>query len=187
MDKGSANHYYHARVKDCGICPFKKDCCANKRRQSLMFSVYRRYHKLMQERVENKEGKSMKSRRMATVEPVFGSLLNYYGMRRSNAKGRQAAHKFMLMTACAYNLQKLLTHIPHPKNKVQSLPVQQLTVLYFILFCVVQQPGVFYITRMLGLLYIIAVAVAKVNRSNEGSGFWLRIASIIVGKFFYKL
>jgi hypothetical protein len=61
-----------------------------------MFSVYRRYHKLMQERVESREGKSMKSRRMATVEPVFGSLLNYYGMRRSNAKGKKAAHKFML-------------------------------------------------------------------------------------------
>jgi hypothetical protein len=50
----------------------------------------------MQERVESKEGKSMKRRRMATVEPVFGSLLNYYGMKRSNAKGKQAAHKFML-------------------------------------------------------------------------------------------
>lgn len=96
MDKGFANHYYHARVKDCGGCPFKKDCCGNKRRQSLMFSVYRRYHKLMQERVESREGKRMKSRRMATVEPVFGSLLNYCGMRRANAKGKQAAHKFML-------------------------------------------------------------------------------------------
>jgi transposase len=148
MDKGFANHYYHARVKDCGICPFKKDCCGNKRRQSLMFSVYRRYHKLMQERVESREGKSMKSRRMATVEPVFGSLLNYYGMRRSNAKGKQAAHKFMLMTACAYNLQKLLTCFNHPKNKVQSLPLQQLTVLYFILFCVVQQPGGIKLTAL---------------------------------------
>jgi hypothetical protein len=30
----------------------------------------------------------MKGQRMATVEPVFGSLLNYYGMKRSNAKGK---------------------------------------------------------------------------------------------------
>ncbi len=120
MDKGFANHYYHARVKDCGICPFKKDCCGNKRRQSLMFSVYRRYHKLMLERVESREGKRMKSRRMATVEPVFGSLLNYYGMRRANAKGKQAAHKIMRMTACAYNLQKLLTPIHHPKIRCKA-------------------------------------------------------------------
>ncbi len=52
------------------------------------------------------------------VEPVFGSLLNYYGMKRANTKGKQAAHKMMLMAACAYNLQKLLTHIHHLKNKV---------------------------------------------------------------------
>jgi hypothetical protein len=50
----------------------------------------------MQERVESKEGKKMIGRRMATVEPVFGSLLTYYGMKRSNAKGKQAAYKFML-------------------------------------------------------------------------------------------
>jgi len=50
----------------------------------------------MQERVESKEGKRMKGQRMATVEPVFGSLLNYYGMKRVNAKGKQSAHKFML-------------------------------------------------------------------------------------------
>jgi hypothetical protein len=50
----------------------------------------------MQERIESKEGKKMTGRRMATVAPVFGSLLNYYGMKRVNAKGKQAAHKFML-------------------------------------------------------------------------------------------
>ncbi|MDO1451994.1 transposase, partial [Rhodocytophaga aerolata] len=141
IEYGFANHHYHARVKDCSICPFKKECYGNKRRQSLKFSVYRHYHQGMQERVESKEGKRMKGRRMATVEPVFGSLLNYYGMKRSNAKGKQAAHKFMLMAACAYNLQKILTHIPDPKNKVQVLPSQHLLVLYFVLRYVVQHPG----------------------------------------------
>ena len=141
MEKGFANHYYHAKIKECGVCPFKQACCGNKRRQSLTFSVYRHYHQRMQERIESKEGKSMKRRRMATVEPVFGSLLNYYGMKRANAKGKQAAQKRMLMSACAYNLQKLLMHLHHPKNKIQSLPIQQLLVLYFIFFCVVQHPG----------------------------------------------
>ncbi|MDO1450228.1 hypothetical protein Q0590_28365 [Rhodocytophaga aerolata] len=44
MEKGFATHYYHARVKDCSVCPFKKACCGAKRRQSLTFSVYRHYH-----------------------------------------------------------------------------------------------------------------------------------------------
>jgi hypothetical protein len=96
IENGFANHYYHARVKDCRVCPLKQECCGNKRRQSLTFSVYRHYHQRMQERVESNEGKKMIGRRMSTVEPVFGSLLNYYGMKRVNAKGKQAAHKFML-------------------------------------------------------------------------------------------
>jgi transposase len=44
IENGFANHYYHARVKDCSVCPLKKECCGNKRRQSLTFSVYRHYH-----------------------------------------------------------------------------------------------------------------------------------------------
>jgi hypothetical protein len=59
IEKGFANHYYHARVKDCGVCQLKKACCGNKRRQSLSFSVYRHYHQRMQERVVSKEGKKM--------------------------------------------------------------------------------------------------------------------------------
>ena len=129
------------RSNDCGVCPFKKEYCGNKRRQTLTFSVYHRYHQLMQERVESSEGKSMKRRRMATVEPVFGSLLNYYGMKRANAKGRQVAHKFMLMAATAYNLQKLLSCFSLPKAKAQVLTLQQDFILYFVLFYVVQHPG----------------------------------------------
>jgi hypothetical protein len=141
IEKGFANHYYHAKVKDCSVCPLKKECCGTKRRQSLTFSVYRHYHQRMQERVESKEGKKMIGRRMATVEPVFGSLLNYYGMKRSNAKGKQAAHKFMLMAATAYNLQKLLLCFTHPKTKAQMLTLQQDFILYFVLRYVVQHPG----------------------------------------------
>ena len=129
------------RSNDCSVCPFKKECCGNKRRQSLKFSVYRHYHQGMQERVESKEGKRMKGRRMATVEPLFGSLLNYYGMKRSNAKGKQSAHKFMLMAATAYNLQKLLLCLNHPKSKAQIFTLKQVNTLYFILFYVVQHPG----------------------------------------------
>src|SRR5918993_310447 len=108
----------------CSVCPLKKECCGNKRRQSLTFSVYRHYHKQMQERIESQEGKRMKGLRMATVEPVFGSLLDYYGMKRANAKGKQAAHKFMLMATTAYNLHKLLVYFSHPKSNDQILTLQ---------------------------------------------------------------
>jgi hypothetical protein len=52
----------------------------------------------------------MRRARQRTVEPVFGSLLQHYGLRRVNTQGRAAAYKTMLLTAIAYNLKKLLKH-----------------------------------------------------------------------------
>ncbi|MBW3131219.1 transposase, partial [Hymenobacter profundi] len=46
------------------------------------------------------------------AEPVFGNLLQQYGLRRVGTKGRAAAHKTMLLSAIAYNLKKLLKHLP---------------------------------------------------------------------------
>ena len=44
---------------------------------------------------------------MHTVEPVFGSLQQYYGLRRMNVRGRLNACKVMLIAA-AFNLKKWL-------------------------------------------------------------------------------
>ncbi len=50
----------------------------------------------------------MKGKRQSTVEPVFGTLTQYMGMRKVNTKGIKQAHKVMLMAAMAYNLKKYL-------------------------------------------------------------------------------
>ena len=54
----------------------------------------------------------MRRVRQRTVEPVFGNLLQHYGLRRVGTKGRAAAHKTMLLSAIAYNLKKLLNYSP---------------------------------------------------------------------------
>ena len=40
-------------------------------------------------------------------------LLQHYGLRRVNTRGRGSAHKKMLLSAIAFNLKKLLKHQPH--------------------------------------------------------------------------
>jgi hypothetical protein len=47
---------------------------------------------------------------MSTVEPVFGTLINFLGMRKVNTLGKAGAHKCMLMAATAFNLKKLLKY-----------------------------------------------------------------------------
>lgn len=66
----------------------------------------------------------MRRVRQRTVEPVFGNLLQHYGLRRVGTKGKAAAHKAMLLSAIAYNLKKLLRH--QPKQVVSRALVQQL-------------------------------------------------------------
>jgi hypothetical protein len=44
------------------------------------------------------------------VEPVFGTLINYTGMRKINTRGIESANKVMLMAAMAYNLKKLMRY-----------------------------------------------------------------------------
>ncbi len=67
-------------------------------------------------------------------------------MKRSNAKGKRAAHKMMLMAATAYNLQKLLSYSIQPKSNVQILTLKQANTLYFVFRYVVQHPGVYFFT-----------------------------------------
>ena len=50
----------------------------------------------------------MKKLRQSTVEPVFGSLTQYYGLRKIGVLGKAGAHKVMLMAAIAFNLKKYL-------------------------------------------------------------------------------
>ncbi|MFD1874802.1 transposase [Hymenobacter bucti] len=59
-----------------------------------------------------RQGQQIRRVRQRTVEPVFGSLLQHYGLRRANTKGQAAAHKAMLLSAVAYNLEELLKHQP---------------------------------------------------------------------------
>jgi len=60
----------------------------------------------------------MRRRRQSTVEPVFGSLIHHYGLRRGNSRGKAGAHKTMLLAAVAYNLKKLLKHQPRQASSL---------------------------------------------------------------------
>jgi len=61
---------------------------------------------------QSRQDQRLRLLRQSTVEPVFGSLLQHYGLRRVNTRGRANAHKTMLLAAMAYNLKKLLKYRP---------------------------------------------------------------------------
>ncbi|MEQ8419211.1 MAG: transposase [Arenibacter algicola] len=53
----------------------------------------------------SERGKRMKKLRQSTVEPVFGSQTQFYGLRKIGVLGKAGAQKVMLMAAIAFNLK----------------------------------------------------------------------------------
>ena len=53
----------------------------------------------------------MKGKRQSTVEPVFGTLTQFMGLRKINTIGIEQANKVMHLSAIAYNLKKYLKFI----------------------------------------------------------------------------
>ncbi len=59
-------------------------------------------------RVESPQGRYIKGKRQSTVEPVFGTLTQFMGLRKINTIGLAQANKVMHPLAIAYNLKKYL-------------------------------------------------------------------------------
>ncbi|WGH76211.1 transposase [Tenacibaculum tangerinum] len=56
------------------------------------------------------------------MEPVFGTLTQYMGLRKVNVRGIDGANKCMLMAGAAYNIKKLLKFLGTP-TKTESKAV----------------------------------------------------------------
>ena len=96
----------------CKTCPIKEQCLG-KTAQEKTFSVtyYREYYERNNKRVNSKQGRYMKSKRQSTVEPVFGTLTQFMGLRKINTIGITQANKVMHLSATAYNIKKYLKFI----------------------------------------------------------------------------
>ena len=100
---------YRSSSKQCKGCPLQAECLGRTAKEK-KFSVtyYKEEYDRNIERVESKQGRYMKAKRQSTVEPVFGTLTQFMGLRKINTIGLQQANKVMHLSAIAYNLKKYL-------------------------------------------------------------------------------
>ena len=105
---GSVLKNYWAAPKDCKACPMKPQCAPNAKCKKISKTIYDEQYLRAYARQHSERGKQMKKLRQSTVEPVFGSLTQYYGLRKIGVLGKAGAHKVMLMAAIAFNLKKYL-------------------------------------------------------------------------------
>ena len=106
---GTKKKEYRARKHVCIDCPLRRTCLG-KSAQEKKFSVtyYRAEYERNIKRVNSQQGRYMKGKRQSTVEPVFGTLTQFMGLRKINTIGLAQANKVMHLSAIAYNLKKYL-------------------------------------------------------------------------------
>ena len=107
---GRLSKRYSAATGDCRRCPRKPTCIPKSKSRKITRTAYDTHYRRALARQQSRSGRRMRRLRQSTVEPVFGSLLQHYGMRRVNTRGRSSAYKTMLLTAIAFNLKRLLKH-----------------------------------------------------------------------------
>lgn len=106
---GTKKKEYRARKAVCVGCHLRLSCLG-KSAQEKKFSVtyYREEYERNIKRVHSPQGRYMKGKRQSTVEPVFGTLTQFMGLRKINTIGLRQANKCMHLSAIAYNLKKYL-------------------------------------------------------------------------------
>lgn len=100
---------YRSSTKQCKNCPIKAKCLGRTAKEK-KFSVtyFKEEYERNIARINSPQGGYMKRKRQSTVEPVFGTLTQFMGMRKINTIGLKQANKVMHLAAMAYNLKKYL-------------------------------------------------------------------------------
>ena len=119
---------YRASSKICKGSPLRVTCLGKVNEKQFSVTYYRAEYQRNIERVESKEGRYMKGKRQSTVEPVFGTLTQFMGLRKINTIGIEQANKVMHLSAIGYNLKK---YLKFTQKRVKS-GAEQLALIAFV-------------------------------------------------------
>jgi transposase len=112
---------YFSLKSDCDKCPIRSSCITEKAKtKKVQHSIYKKELEEAITRQRSIKGKIMKRRRSATVEPVWGTLINFLGLRRMTSRGLKCANQALLMAAACYNLKKYMKHV---SKKVKTMAI----------------------------------------------------------------
>ena len=118
---GVKKDVYFTTRRDCKNCPIKTQCIGKSYERRIEVTHYREEYERAIDRLMKRGNEKLKKKRQAIVEPVFGSLINYYGMRKVHTRGIKQSNKIMMMAATAYNLKK---YMKFSRKKVISMIVR---------------------------------------------------------------
>jgi hypothetical protein len=105
---------FRGELEDCRNCSMQSECMRNpvkeKGRQESFLNERQEkitYLDLMKRKIDSPEGRRMYSRRMWTIEPVFGNITSNKGLSRISVRGEAKATAQWLMYCVVHNIEKL--------------------------------------------------------------------------------
>ena len=130
LDKGVKKNRYTTKRADCKGCPIKTACLGKGHEKRIDITYYKAEYDRGIARLKTRQGRRFKYIRSSTVEPVFGSLTQFFGMRKVNTIGIEQANKVMLMAGAAYNLKKYLKYVQKRANSKAGVAKTSMTNIF---------------------------------------------------------
>jgi len=105
---------FRGRLKDCRDCSLQTRCMKNPikehGRQVSFFNIEqgkKSYLDLMKQKIDSEMGRKIYSRRMWTIEPVFGNICSNKRLNRISLRGETKATAQWLLYCMVHNIEKL--------------------------------------------------------------------------------
>ena len=103
--------------KQCRVCPLKEQCLRNPNQQEgRQVSFYPKkstpetsFMDRMKEKIDSPMERLVYSKRLGTVEPVFGNLETNKGLKRFSLRGKNKVNAQWLMYCMVHNIEKIAT------------------------------------------------------------------------------
>jgi transposase len=91
----------------CPTCPLRQKCTTAKRRTVIVNTDMEKGRKAMQDRMNEPGARSRYNKRIATVEPVFSSLQDAMGFRRTTSRNPTSISAELVLKILAYNVSRI--------------------------------------------------------------------------------
>lgn len=110
---------FRGKLKDCRDCELSSKCMKTAptergRQISILHEdkMHERYIDLMKQRIDSEAGRAQYSKRMWTIEPVFGNITSNKGLDKFSLRGKAKVTGQWLLYCMVHNIEKLWRYGP---------------------------------------------------------------------------
>ena len=130
FSKKQRHFVYRANPKDCKSCKFLKKCTKSPAGRSIIRHVNESFLEQAKEHLKTPLARATISQRRGFIEAVFACEKKDLGLNKAKFRGLISVHIQSVLTACAYNLKKLVKYSKGFKDRLKiadNLPVLPLS------------------------------------------------------------